>query len=53
MSRSVFFLSDAHLGAEEPEKEKLKEDKLIAQLDKHPVAHVRVREELLGEGVGL
>ena len=34
MSKSIFFLSDAHLGAEEPEREKLKEDRLIALLDK-------------------
>ncbi len=34
MSKSIFFLSDVHLGAEEPEKERLKEDKLVALLDK-------------------
>ncbi len=34
MSKSIFFLSDAHLGAEGPDKEKLKEDKLIALLDR-------------------
>jgi UDP-2,3-diacylglucosamine hydrolase len=34
MSKSVFFLSDAHLGAETEEREKLKEEKLIRFLDK-------------------
>jgi UDP-2,3-diacylglucosamine hydrolase len=34
MSKSIFFLSDAHLGAEEEYKEKLKEEKLIQFLDK-------------------
>jgi UDP-2,3-diacylglucosamine hydrolase len=34
MSKSVFFLSDAHLGAEEEDKEKSKEDKLVSFLDK-------------------
>ena len=34
MSRSVFFLSDAHLGAEGEDKEKSKEDKLVSFLDK-------------------
>ena len=34
MSKSVFFLSDAHLGAETEDKEKLKEEKLIRFLDK-------------------
>ncbi|MCK4404087.1 MAG: UDP-2,3-diacylglucosamine diphosphatase [candidate division Zixibacteria bacterium] len=38
MSKAVFFLSDAHLGAEEEDKEKLKEEKLIFLLD-------RVKEE--------
>lgn len=33
MSKSIFFLSDVHLGAESPKKEKLKENKLIAWLD--------------------
>jgi len=34
MSKSIFFLSDAHLGAEGPEKEKSKEGKLISLLDR-------------------
>jgi UDP-2,3-diacylglucosamine hydrolase len=34
MSKSIFFLSDAHLGAEEEHKERLKEEKLIQVLDK-------------------
>ncbi len=34
MSKSVFFLSDAHLGAESPDKEKLKEERLLALLDR-------------------
>jgi UDP-2,3-diacylglucosamine hydrolase len=34
MSKSIFFLSDAHLGAEEEHKERLKEEKLIRVLDK-------------------
>ena len=34
MSKSVFFLSDIHLGAEEEDKEKLKEEKLLSFLDK-------------------
>jgi UDP-2,3-diacylglucosamine hydrolase len=34
MNKSIFFLSDVHLGAENPEREKLKEDKLIVLLDK-------------------
>ena len=34
MSKSVFFLSDAHLGAEKEDKEKLKEEKLISFLDR-------------------
>lgn len=34
MSKAVYFLSDAHLGAEEEEKEKLKEEKLIFFLDR-------------------
>ena len=34
MSKSVYFLSDAHLGAEEENKEKLKEEKLISFFDK-------------------
>jgi UDP-2,3-diacylglucosamine hydrolase len=34
MSKSIFFLSDAHLGAEEPDKERQKEEKLLALLDK-------------------
>jgi UDP-2,3-diacylglucosamine hydrolase len=38
MSKSVFFLSDAHLGAEEENKERLKEEKLISFLG-------RVRDE--------
>ena len=38
MSKAVFFLSDAHLGAEEENKERLKEEKLISFLD-------RVKEE--------
>ncbi|UCB52588.1 MAG: UDP-2,3-diacylglucosamine diphosphatase [Candidatus Zixiibacteriota bacterium] len=38
MSTSIFFLSDAHLGAEEEDKEKSKEDKLVSFLD-------RVKEE--------
>ena len=38
MSKAVFFLSDAHLGAEEEDKEKLKEERLISLLE-------RVKEE--------
>lgn len=38
MSKSIFFLSDAHLGAEGQDREKLKEKKLISFLD-------RVKEE--------
>jgi len=38
MSKAVFFLSDAHLGAEEENKEKLKERKLLSLFD-------RVKEE--------
>ena len=34
MSKAVFFISDAHLGAEEENQEKLKEEKLISLLDK-------------------
>jgi UDP-2,3-diacylglucosamine hydrolase len=34
MSKSVFFLSDAHLGAEEESKERLKEEKLISFLER-------------------
>jgi len=33
MSKSIFFVSDAHLGAEEEEKEKSKEDRLVSFLD--------------------
>lgn len=38
MSKAVFFLSDAHLGAEEENKEKLKEERLVSLFE-------RVREE--------
>jgi UDP-2,3-diacylglucosamine hydrolase len=38
MSKAIYFLSDAHLGAEEEDKENLKAEKLIALLD-------RVKEE--------
>lgn len=34
MQKAVYFISDAHLGAEEKEKEKLKENKLVSFLDK-------------------
>ncbi|NIN01845.1 MAG: hypothetical protein GTO24_28220 [candidate division Zixibacteria bacterium] len=34
MSKSVFLLSDAHLGADEEDKEKFKEEKLISFLDR-------------------
>jgi len=47
MSKSVFFLSDAHLGAEGKEKEKLKEEKLISFLP--PDVRSQVEEET-GEG---
>lgn len=33
MSKSIYFLSDAHLGAEEESKEKLKEEKLLSLFD--------------------
>jgi UDP-2,3-diacylglucosamine hydrolase len=34
MSRTIYFISDAHLGAEEREKEKIKEEKILSFLDK-------------------
>ena len=34
MQKTVYFISDAHLGAEEQEKEKIKEEKLISFLDR-------------------
>jgi len=34
MQKAVYFISDAHLGAEEKEKEKIKEEKLVSFLDK-------------------
>ncbi len=34
MRKTVYFISDAHLGAEEREKEKLKEEKLLSFLDR-------------------
>jgi UDP-2,3-diacylglucosamine hydrolase len=34
MSKAVYFLSDAHLGAEEQNKEKLKEEKLVSLFEK-------------------
>ena len=33
MQKAVYFISDAHLGAEEKEKEKLKEERLVSFLD--------------------
>jgi UDP-2,3-diacylglucosamine hydrolase len=34
MQKAVYFISDAHLGAEEREKERLKEEKLLSFLDR-------------------
>jgi len=34
MPETIYFISDAHLGAEEKEKEKIKEERLLAFLDK-------------------
>ena len=34
MQKTIYFISDAHLGAEEKEKEKIKEQKLVSFLDK-------------------
>ena len=34
MQKAIYFISDAHLGAEEKEKEKIKEEKLFSFLDK-------------------
>jgi len=34
MHKPIYFISDAHLGAEEKEKEKIKEERLLAFLDK-------------------
>jgi UDP-2,3-diacylglucosamine hydrolase len=34
MHKTIYFISDAHLGAEEKEKEKIKEGRLLAFLDK-------------------
>jgi len=34
MQKAIYFISDAHLGAEEKEKEKIKEEKLVSFLDK-------------------
>jgi UDP-2,3-diacylglucosamine hydrolase len=34
MSKSIYFLSDAHLGGEEESKEKIKEEKLLSLLDR-------------------
>jgi len=34
MPKTIYFISDAHLGAEDKEREKLKEEKLLAFLDK-------------------
>jgi UDP-2,3-diacylglucosamine hydrolase len=34
MQKAIYFISDAHLGAEEKEKEKIKEEKLISFFDK-------------------
>ncbi|MGB8657033.1 MAG: UDP-2,3-diacylglucosamine diphosphatase [Candidatus Zixiibacteriota bacterium] len=42
MSKTVFFLSDAHLGADEESKEKVKEEKLVSLFEK-----VKAQGELL------
>ena len=34
MKEAIYFISDAHLGAEEEEKEKIKEEKLVSFLDR-------------------
>lgn len=34
MQRAIYFISDAHLGAEEKEKEKIKEEKLVSFLNR-------------------
>ncbi len=34
MQKAIYFISDAHLGAEEKEKEKIKEEKLVSFLDR-------------------
>ena len=34
MQKAIYFISDAHLGAEEKEKEKIKEEKLVSFLEK-------------------